>query len=175
VMSGSGTDLPIRNVRSHGEYRGQSGLAVDIVKKAEIDPRRHSAGVSLVNQRRASLRETAFPIRETDEPNSLYLGPSAGGETLSGATLLAERPISPELLRKTRFAGTAWWAREDSNRQPDRYPQHAAAPTAGKFRIWRARRIIEDGRRKDWHSPANRALVSSSWAKRLLRDPAPPA
>src|SRR5215510_11217428 len=26
-------------------------------------------------------QETALPIRETDEPNSLYLGPSAGGET----------------------------------------------------------------------------------------------
>jgi hypothetical protein len=53
--------------------------------------------------------------------------------------------------------------REDSNRQPDRYQQHAAIPTAGKFRSGAHNHGIEDGRRKDWHSAANRALVSPSW------------
>ncbi len=38
-----------------------------------------------------------------------------------------------------------------------------SAPTAGKFRIRRDERGIEDGRRKDWHSAANQAVVSSSW------------
>ncbi len=40
-----------------------------------------------------------------------------------------------ELGVSARLRGGA----EDSNRQPDHHPQHAAAPIVGKFRIWQVR------------------------------------
>jgi hypothetical protein len=36
--SGHGTELPIRDVRCHGESWGQSGLPADIVKMARLTP-----------------------------------------------------------------------------------------------------------------------------------------
>ncbi len=54
---------------------------------------------------------------------------------------------------------TAWWGWEDSNRQPSGYqPQPASSESDAH------KHGIEDGRRKDWHSAANRAVVSSSWS-----------
>src|SRR6266487_6626091 len=40
---------------------------------------------------------------------------------------------------------------------------------AGKFRCGTHKHGIEEGRRKDWHSAANRAVVSSSWGDYLSR------
>jgi hypothetical protein len=39
--------------------------------------------------------------------------------------------------------------------------------TAGKLRILGAKHGINDGHRMDWHSAANRALLSSSWGNCL--------
>jgi len=41
LTSQTGTELPIRDVRCHGEFWGQSGLAADIVKMARLTQRRH--------------------------------------------------------------------------------------------------------------------------------------
>jgi hypothetical protein len=38
----SGTELPIRDVRFHGEYWGQSGLAADTAESAKMTQLRHA-------------------------------------------------------------------------------------------------------------------------------------
>lgn len=48
-----GPELPIRDVRFHGEYGGQSGLIADIVQPALSTPSRHCASVVLWKRQRA--------------------------------------------------------------------------------------------------------------------------
>src|SRR6266536_6695767 len=52
---------------------------------------------------------------------------------------------------------TAWWGREDSNRQPDGYQPQRASSESGAHKHG-----IEDGRRKDWHSAANRTRAGTA-------------
>jgi hypothetical protein len=42
-MSPFGTELPIRDVRFHGEYWGRSGLAADIAESTRMTQLRHHA------------------------------------------------------------------------------------------------------------------------------------
>jgi hypothetical protein len=47
-----GTELPIRDVRCHGEYWGESGLAADLVKMARLTHLRHSPSTRHIYHRR---------------------------------------------------------------------------------------------------------------------------
>ena len=94
----------------------------------------------------AHVQENAVALSLTLTPQELqHRMPPTASEGSFFLTETGSRPMRPRKIAGIwRTTGnlvwrrTAWWGREGSNRQPDCYQQHAAAPTAGKFRLWRA-------------------------------------